>query len=65
MLWKKHINSVLMNQDLNFKHTTYYDHIILKTTFKDHNVLVLLQVDNMTIQTDDEDIAKGILRPLE
>ena len=58
-LWEKYINSILIGPKLNFKHTTH-DQTILKTTFKGHKVLLLHQVYNMMIQTDDEDIAKEI-----
>ena len=55
-LQEKHINSILMGLELNFKHTTH-DRTIYKTTFKGHKVLILCQVDDLMIQTDDEDIA--------
>lgn len=50
-----------MGQDLDFKHTTH-DRTIYKTIFKGHKVLLLRQVDNMMIQTDDDDIAKEIFK---
>ena len=48
-----------MDPTLNFKHTIH-DRIIYKTAFKGPIVLLLQQVDEMIIQTNDEDTAKAI-----
>ena len=48
-----------MGPELSFKHTTH-DRTIYKTIFKGHKVLLLRQVDDLIIQTDDESIAKEI-----
>ena len=46
-----------MGQELNIRHSTH-NCTIYKTTFKQHNILLLDQVDDIIIQTDKEDIAK-------
>ena len=48
-----------MGSDLNFMYMTH-DHTMYKTTFKGYKVLLLQQVDDMIIQTDDKCIAKEI-----
>ena len=58
-LWDRRINIILMGPELNFKHTTY-DRTIYQTMFKGHKVLLLRQVDDLMIQTDDKNIAKQI-----
>ena len=44
---------------MNYKYTTH-NRTIYKTTFKRHKVLLLRQVNDMMVQTDDEIIAPEI-----
>ena len=46
---------------LGFKHTTH-DRTIYQAVFKGHKVLLLRQVDDLMIQTDNKDIAKTIFK---
>ena len=50
-----------MSTQLGFKHTTH-DRTIYQAIFKGHKVLLLRQVDDLMIQTDNEDIAKEIFK---
>ena len=48
-----------MGPELGFKHTTH-DRTIYQNVFKGHKVLLLRQVDDLMIQTDEESIVKQI-----
>ena len=48
-----------MGPEFDVKYTTH-DRTIYQTVFKGHKVLLLRQVDDLMIQTDDETIAKQI-----
>ena len=52
-----------MGTELNFKHTTH-DRTIYQIGFKGHKVLLLRQVDDPMIQTDDENIAREFFQSL-
>ena len=58
-LWEKHINNILMGPELGFKHTIH-DRTIYQSINKGHKVLLLHQVGDLMVQTDDENIAKEI-----
>ena len=60
-LWEQHINNILKSPQLGFKHTTH-DRTIYQAVFKGHKVLLLRQVDDLMIQTDNEAIAKEIFK---
>ena len=49
----------MKSPQLGFKHTTH-DRTIYQAVFKGHKVLLLQQVDDLMIQTDNEAIAKEI-----
>ena len=48
-----------MCPELGFKHTTH-NRKIYQSMFKEHKVLLLCQVDDLMIQTDNESIVKEI-----
>ena len=50
-----------MGPELGFKHNTH-DRTIYQFMFKGHKVLLLRQVDDLMIQTDNEAIAKEIFK---
>ena len=50
-----------MSPQLGFKHTTH-DRTIYQAVFKGHKVLLLRQVDDLMIQTDNKNIAKEIFK---
>ena len=60
-LWEQHTNNILNSPQLGFKHTTH-DRTIYQAVFKGHKVLLLRQVDDLMIQTDNEAIAKEIFK---
>ena len=60
-LWEQHINNILKSPQLGFKHTTH-DRTIYQAVFKGHKVLLLRQVDDLMIQTDNKNIAKEIFK---
>ena len=58
-LWENHINSVLTSPELGFKHTTH-DRTIYSAVFNDTPVLLLRQVDDFSLASPDEELAKRI-----
>ena len=50
-----------MSPQLDFKHTTH-DRTIYQAVSKGHKVLLLQQVDDLMVQTDNKDIAKEIFK---
>ena len=57
--WESHINWILFFPDLNFKCTTHHL-TIYSITFHGLKVLLLCQVDNFSLASPSEDIAKVI-----
>ena len=58
-LWESHISLILFSPELNFKCTTH-NRTIYSTTFRGVKVLLLRQVDDFSLASPDEDIAKAI-----
>ena len=60
-MYEHHINQILSSQDFKFK-ATVHDRCIYQTTYNDHNILLLRQVDHLTLSTNVESIAKEIYK---
>ena len=58
-IYERHINQILGSMELNFK-ATVHDRCIYQTTYKGQQILLLKQVDDLAIATNDESLAKEI-----
>ena len=58
-IYERHINQILGSKELNFR-ATVHDRCIYQTTYKGQQILLLKQVDDLAIATNDESLAKEI-----